>query len=89
MLHRHPIFNKMSTNDVIANVTRGERPAFTVPCSSDLKQLIEKCWAQNPDERPSFIKIRINLEKIYESRPQIKKMEEEDSSLTDDIVFEE
>jgi Leu/Phe-tRNA-protein transferase len=90
MIHKRPIFDGMSTSQVVTLTTKGKRPDFTVHCSDDFKQLIEKCWAQNPEERPSFIKIRIQLERILESRPKLPKLkvEEEKTSLEDDIVFE-
>ena len=46
----------LSTNiqDVMIKVINGERLNFKENDSDNYKDLIERCWAQNPDERPTF-----------------------------------
>ena len=51
-------FQDMSINEIFKKVVdRGERPPFSNKTPQILRSLIEKCWAQNPEERPSFIDI--------------------------------
>jgi hypothetical protein len=38
-------------------VVNGERPSLPQHCPPLLKALIEKCWIQEPEERPSFAMI--------------------------------
>jgi hypothetical protein len=38
-------------------VQRGERPPIPDYCPRTLSKLIEKCWHQDPTERPAFTEI--------------------------------
>lgn len=40
---------------------QGYRPEFNNPINEAYKELIEKCWAQDPSKRPSFDEILIQL----------------------------
>lgn len=40
------------------------RPKFRVPIKKSLRQLIEKCWSKDPNERPSFDEIYSKLSNI-------------------------
>jgi atrial natriuretic peptide receptor A len=48
---------------ILERVAAHENPSFRPiigerDCPPDLLDLIQKCWADNPDERPSFANIR-------------------------------
>lgn len=54
---------------IIKRVLAQEKPPFR-PCLAghdyppDLLELMEKCWADNPDERPTFSSIRSTIRDI-------------------------
>ncbi|KAG0605067.1 hypothetical protein M758_9G029000 [Ceratodon purpureus] len=52
-------FESLSRGDRVIQL--GERPAFPRDYASGLKELIQKCWSRNPEERPSFEQIRKEL----------------------------
>ncbi|XP_055479383.1 atrial natriuretic peptide receptor 1 isoform X2 [Psammomys obesus] len=59
----------LSPKEVIERVTRGEQPPFrpSVGLQShleDLGQLMQRCWAEDPQERPPFQQIRLALRKF-------------------------
>ena len=35
-----------------------ERPNFKIPIAKAYRNLIERCWSQNPEERPTFEEIQ-------------------------------
>ena len=51
--------------DLVSKIIKGERPIFAKDCTESLKNtdlepfpaLLEKCWSQDPKERPSFQQI--------------------------------
>lgn len=52
--------------EIIARVASKETPAFRPAvsqrdCPEDLIELMEKCWSDNCDERPSFEAIRSTI----------------------------
>jgi hypothetical protein len=48
-------------------VSKGERLAL--PPNNPLNPLVERCWATEPDERPTFVEIYGELERIKNSLP--------------------
>jgi serine/threonine protein kinase len=52
--------NKM---DLFVNLQTGWRPIIPKGVESVSKELIERCWSQNPEERPSFGEIWSSMEK--------------------------
>lgn len=50
-------FENLTTEEVIEKVQKGERPEFNFQISEPYRLLIEKCWSQNPDDRPTFSEI--------------------------------
>ena len=42
---------------IIKNIRNLKRPVFTSSIPDNMKDLIEKCWSQDPKERPSFDEI--------------------------------
>lgn len=53
-------FNKINFQDEIKN--KGNRPKFSDDIPDAYMQLIEGCWSDDPNERPSFDEIVNNLE---------------------------
>jgi len=45
------------THQLVEAVTRGERPAIPNNTPKKLRELIEQCWHQNPEKRPTFQQI--------------------------------
>ena len=52
-----PFYEERSLSKVKEKVLKGERPNLPDHCPPSLKELIERCWAQEPKERPSFADI--------------------------------
>lgn len=54
-------FNNCSFGDLIKKIKDGDRPKFNSTVSEPYKSLIEKCWSQEPSERPTFDQITDEL----------------------------
>ena len=50
-------FEGLNLNQIIINIKRGHRPSFKHPIPKCYQELIENCWNQNPQERPTFDEI--------------------------------
>ena len=50
-------FNNLNFFEVFTKVASGNRPEISAKISEPYKKLIEKCWSQNPSNRPSFEEI--------------------------------
>lgn len=55
--------------EIVSRVAARETPPFRPAvsprdCPEELKELMEKCWNDNPDDRPSFENIRSLLRNI-------------------------
>ncbi|KAJ5071909.1 f-box only protein [Anaeramoeba ignava] len=67
--HRQQPFSGLTFNQINAllisqkNIEE-KRPKIKEDCPSNLKKLIEECWAEIPTERPSFKKIEHELSEI-------------------------
>ncbi|KAK8880630.1 hypothetical protein M9Y10_003313 [Tritrichomonas musculus] len=53
--------------EFIRNVIAGERPTFSDEIKKPMKDLISKCWSEDPDERPSFSEIFDKISADYKS----------------------
>lgn len=58
-----------SHTEIIERVTRGEQPPFRPSMAlqshlEELGQLMQRCWAEDPQERPPFQQIRLALRKF-------------------------
>lgn len=58
--------------EIIERVTRGEQPPFRPSMDlqshlEELGQLMQRCWAEDPQERPPFQQIRLALRKFNKS----------------------
>ncbi|KAG8519991.1 Atrial natriuretic peptide receptor 1 [Galemys pyrenaicus] len=59
----------LSPKEIIERVTRGEQPPFRPSPAlqnhlEELGQLMQRCWAEDPQERPPFHQIRLMLRKF-------------------------
>ncbi|EDM00568.1 natriuretic peptide receptor 1, isoform CRA_a [Rattus norvegicus] len=59
----------LSPKEIIERVTRGEQPPFRPSMDlqshlEELGQLMQRCWAEDPQERPPFQQIRLALRKF-------------------------
>lgn len=45
-------------------VMTGERPKIPDGCLDGFSELIQKCWAQDPSQRPSFRDVKAKLSNI-------------------------
>lgn len=44
----------ISFGKIISKILSGQRPEFTEDFSENMKELITRCWSQDPKDRPSF-----------------------------------
>ncbi|XP_047375739.1 atrial natriuretic peptide receptor 1 isoform X3 [Sciurus carolinensis] len=59
----------LSPKEIIERVTRGEQPPFRPSLAlqshlEELGQLMQRCWSEDPQERPPFQQIRLTLRKF-------------------------
>ncbi|XP_004619297.1 atrial natriuretic peptide receptor 1 [Sorex araneus] len=59
----------LSPKEIVERVTRGEQPPFRPSLAlqshlEELGQLMQRCWAEDPQERPPFQQIRLALRKF-------------------------
>ncbi|GLT98417.1 hypothetical protein SLE2022_159220 [Rubroshorea leprosula] len=70
MLEGEPPFSNYEPYEAAKYVADGHRPVFrTKSCLPELRDLTEKCWAADMNQRPSFLEILKKLEKIKENLP--------------------
>ncbi|GLT27831.1 hypothetical protein SLA2020_028020 [Shorea laevis] len=70
MLEGEPPFSNYEPYEAAKYVADGHRPIFhTKSCLPELRDLTEKCWAADMNQRPSFLEILKKLEKIKENLP--------------------
>lgn len=68
MIEGNQPFSMKSEDDVPKAYVANERPPFNAPPKSyahGLRELIEECWHEKPDSRPTFREIITRLESIY------------------------
>lgn len=68
-------------------ILNGHRPVFDVPIKDDLKKLIEKCWSQNPNDRPTFADLYKLLS--MSSSNELLTDEEDERFCLDDVDYDE
>eukprot|EP01087_Luapelamoeba_hula_P016363 TRINITY_DN5030_c0_g2_i1.p1 TRINITY_DN5030_c0_g2~~TRINITY_DN5030_c0_g2_i1.p1 ORF type:complete len:523 (+),score=87.60 TRINITY_DN5030_c0_g2_i1:23-1570(+) len=54
----------LKIEDLYAKVTKGERPIMPSDCPFNLRSLIEQCWSQDPESRPTFRQVMKQFPKI-------------------------
>ena len=50
-------FQNMKFYKITQSIVNGERPKFPTPIPKCQRDLIESCWSQDPNKRPTFSKI--------------------------------
>ena len=60
--NQRPFPKGIALTELVAKLTMGERPIIDSSVSEPYRKLIERCWAQNPEERPTFNEIVTLLE---------------------------
>ncbi len=58
-----------SAREMIAE--QGRRPPIPASCPLPIKQLIQRCWTDSADQRPTFAQISIELEQLEQSLDKI------------------
>lgn len=62
-------YKELSNERVIAHILRGGRLERPETCTDQVYELMQKCWRENPDDRPTFADIAKQLDasngKIY------------------------
>lgn len=51
--------------DVAKFVSEGNREEIGIDCPAGYKRIIEMCWAQNPEDRPTSEELLEELEQLY------------------------
>ncbi|XP_055965985.1 receptor-interacting serine/threonine-protein kinase 2 isoform X2 [Sorex fumeus] len=79
---KQPFEGVINPLQIMYSVSKGHRPdineenlPFDIPHRALMISLIESGWAQNPDERPSFLKCLIELEPILRTFEEITFLE--------------
>ena len=57
-------YQDISYGDVRSEVVAGKRPELPSATPIKLRRLLEKCWHEDPNERPSFLQIGKELRKL-------------------------
>eukprot|EP00029_Vermamoeba_vermiformis_P007482 TRINITY_DN3255_c0_g1_i1.p1 TRINITY_DN3255_c0_g1~~TRINITY_DN3255_c0_g1_i1.p1 ORF type:complete len:543 (-),score=148.77 TRINITY_DN3255_c0_g1_i1:79-1707(-) len=66
LYYRDDPYNGLKAIEVIPRVLKGERPQITESCDPVFKQLMEQCWLEDAEKRPSFRHIVDTLDNYYE-----------------------
>ncbi|KAI8021172.1 Integrin-linked protein kinase 1 [Camellia lanceoleosa] len=70
MLEGDPPLSNYEPYEAAKYMAEGHRPMFRAKCYiSELRELIELCWAADMNQRPSFLEILKRLEKVKENTP--------------------
>lgn len=68
-------FEKLTIPQICNKVASGERPELIDSIEEPYKSLIEQCWSQNPNERPTFAQIIEELQSDKFITPTIDESE--------------
>ena len=47
------------------HIIKGNRMSIPESCPPDFAEIIKKCWAQDPNDRPSFKDVIVMLDDIF------------------------
>ena len=57
-------WGKHNLEEIQAKVLKSERPSFPESKDEEIKDLIQKCWQQDPHERPTFKNVFDTLKNV-------------------------
>lgn len=63
-------FEKYSTIQLIKAVDDGERPEIPEDCDPTYRSIMEKCWVDNPTDRPTFTQLKEELKALLDNFKQ-------------------
>ncbi|XP_071795829.1 uncharacterized protein [Asterias amurensis] len=69
-LGKIPPYKGMDNNQVRFSVSAARHPKRPINCDNLLFQIMEKCWAKDPDDRPTFRELVIMFEGIQGNYPK-------------------
>ena len=69
LLQGTPPFRSLPAEDATLQLALGQRPQFKRESVPELQALIERCWHQDPGERPSFGEIQRCMETVLSRLP--------------------
>ena len=67
----------LTNEEVAQQVSNGYRMTPSENCPAEVKELMQDCWKQNPDERPTFANIYDKLDAMYRSEIAVEGVEEQ------------
>ena len=70
------------------DICRGKRPKIREETPEFLKELIQKCWDANPENRPTSKEIRDELRKYRKELEKLEELTYEFTETTDTKLFE-
>ncbi len=59
---RVPFALVTQNEEVARRVLAGERPAIPQGCPAGVQKLMHACWKPRPDERPTFLQLKMRLQ---------------------------
>ena len=69
LLQGMPPFRSIPAEEATLQLALGQRPQFTRDIIPELRELIERCWHQDPGQRPSFGEVQRTLEAVLSRLP--------------------
>jgi serine/threonine protein kinase len=69
LLQGAPPFRSIPAEEATLQLALGQRPEFTRDIMPELRELIERCWHQDPGKRPSFGEVQRILEAVLSRLP--------------------
>lgn len=69
LLTQEEPFKGLAPMQIMRLIDRGERPAIPAGVSAGYRELIEQCWATDPDARPTFDEVVERLEALARTLP--------------------
>src|SRR5437660_7057046 len=84
-----PPFNNESHNEHLAlDICRGKRPKIREETPEFLKELIQKCWDANPENRPTSEEVWNEFLKYSGKLKKLEELTYEFTETTDTKLFE-
>ncbi|VDM84023.1 unnamed protein product, partial [Strongylus vulgaris] len=54
-------YNTVQPMDMIAHIEQGNRPPQPEKCPNEIYALMKRCWKANPNDRPTFAEVILQL----------------------------